>query len=166
MKVAITLNKISRFNIDLPEIDATRLYNHLVRAALGSETVQDSEVKKVEDTKEIVIAEEQEPKEYVMKRLVMVKCPHCNELLITVVGIKDGQIVSHKSLSCKKCHGEIPISELKLALYECPNCGVKADFFIMGDLEEVHCKKCASVIDLIWNEKRKRYISANLLERK
>lgn len=166
MKVAITLNKKSRFNIDLPEIEANNLYNCLVLTALNPETTQISKAGKVEITKKDITNEEPESKEYVMKRLVMARCPHCNELLIAVVGIKDGQIVSHNSLSCKKCQGEIPISELKLALYECPNCGAKADFFIMGDLKEVHCKKCASVIDLVWNEKKKRYMSANLVERK
>lgn len=164
MKIAIVLDKKSRFNINLPELEANDLYNRLVFTALGSEAVPVTESEKVEDIEKITIQEDRQGHEFVLKRLVLTKCPHCGETVAMVVGIKDGQIVSHKTLSCKKCQGEIPISELKVALYECPNCGTKADFFIMGDLNEVRCKKCASVIDLVWNEKKRRYISANLAE--
>lgn len=164
MKIAIVLEKKSRFNIDLPEVEANDLYNRLVFTALGSEAVQNIGAEKVENIEKITIQEDKHEHGYILKRLVLTKCPHCGETVAMVVGIKDGQIVSHKTLSCKKCQGEIPISELKIALYECPNCGVKADFFIMGDLNEVRCKKCASVIDLVWNEKKRRYISANLVE--
>lgn len=162
MKIAILLDKKSKFNIDLPEFEANNLYNHLVYAALGSEVIEINKNKNVESTEKTTMEEDHE---YVLKRLVITKCPHCGETVATVVGIKDGQIASHKSLTCKKCQGEIPISELKLAIYECPNCNAKADFFIMGDLAEVRCKKCASVIDLVWNEKKRKYISANLVDK-
>ena len=103
--------------------------------------------------------------EITSKGLVMVRCPKCKKIAVIVLYIKNGQVeYKNKSINCKNCQTELPITELKPAYYQCPDCDTTASFYVMGDLKEASCKNCGSVIDLVWNEKKKKYVSINLVK--
>lgn len=58
----------------------------------------------------------------------------------------------------------IASSELKKGEYKCPDCGKSVYFYVMGEVKEVHCKNCCSLIDLVWHDKKKKYLSPNLMQ--
>ncbi|KGK88012.1 hypothetical protein [Clostridium sp. HMP27] len=185
MKVLIVLDKTSRFNIDLPEVEAKKLYKNLVGAVVGGLKVQEpiteehksinirkpenithKEIEKVQATEQISKKEENsEVSQYYPKKLVMIKCPSCNVIATPVLNVKDDELLyKDRHLTCKSCQGELPIGEIKPARYQCPNCNTTASFYVMNDLKEVNCKGCGSLIDLIWHEKKEQYVSANLIK--
>lgn len=99
------------------------------------------------------------------RSLVMVKCSECGKIAVIPLEVVDGKLLNTKAhLICKNCHRTLPISELKKGMYECPDCGTSVYFYVMGDIKEVHCKNCDSLIDLVWHDKKKKYLSPNLLQ--
>lgn len=176
MKLTIVLEKKSRFNIELSEDGASRLYSDLVSLAVGLPLRaiinitgienQESPAEKqhvIEEKMEQVASDLKEEVKY-PKRLVLTKCPHCDRLAAMVLYIKDNQVEHSTSpLTCRHCGGGIPVEELKPASYTCPNCDHHTEFYAMGELKDVECKICSSPIDLIWVEHKKRYVSANLV---
>lgn len=172
MKVLIVLDKASRFNIDLPEAEAKKLYKHLVGSVVGGLRVQEPMVEEHKEIEKVKSNEEISKREvingeaqYLPKKLVMIKCPSCNVIATPVLNVKDDELVyKNKSLNCKNCQSELPIGELKPARYQCPNCNTGASFYVMNDLKEVNCKGCGSLIDLIWHDKKQQYVSANLIK--
>lgn len=94
----------------------------------------------------------------VPKKLLMLKCTGCNETLVGVVN--EGQW----SFTCKSCKTNNTVDNLKPATYICPNCGYKANFYVKDGLNIVKCKNCDGDIDLIYHEKKEKYLSANLIK--
>lgn len=185
MKINVVLEKKSKFNIDLPELEAKNLYKKLVGSIVESLKIQPIEIKptfavnvpktdvehkdieKLADVQVEVISQKLQDRlseNPGYKKLIMIKCPSCGEIATPVLYVKDGELqYKNKHLTCRHCQNDLPLEEIKPAKYMCPNCGINASFYIMGDLQEVHCRDCKSVIDLIWNDKKKQYMSPNLI---
>jgi predicted RNA-binding Zn-ribbon protein involved in translation (DUF1610 family) len=191
MKISVVLEKKSKFNIDLAEPEAKGLYKKIISsivealkpqpivvnptvevsnttvetaAKLISEKLQHT-IEKVEAPKEPTLVNKKMDVPEFKKQLIMVKCPSCGEIATPVLYVKDGELMyKNKVLTCRHCQGDLPIGELKPARYLCPNCGTSASFYVMGELKETHCRNCKSIIDLQWNDKKKQYVSANLIK--
>lgn len=195
MKISIVLEKKSKFNIDLAEPEAKKLYKQIVSSVvdalkpqpvainypvkptakvsttdvgtigeLVSKNVQHN-IEKNELSKKPTLGNKEQDIHEFKKQLIMTKCPSCGEIATPVLYVKDGELMyKNKVLTCKHCQGDLPIGELKPARYLCPNCGTRASFYVMGELKETHCRNCKSIIDLQWNDKKKQYVSANLIK--
>jgi len=184
MKLTVVLEKKSRFNIELTESEAKNMYRKMVNVIVDSLNIHSAkvinklklneeyeEIDKTEGSKrevnasEEVISEVKEPRTINYKRLIIAKCPSCGEIATPVVNVKDGELMDKsRPLICKHCQGELPAGKLKQAKYQCPNCNAEAAFYTINDLKEVQCKDCGSLIDLVWHEKKERYLSANLIK--
>lgn len=186
MKISVVLEKKSRFNIDLPEGEAKNLYKSLIGSIVNAlkvqtqivrtqPTVKDTELKEINiEEKATTIKDSEEKVEEVprdeevkviepnqmriSKKLVMLKCAGCSETLVSVVS--EGQW----SLTCKSCRTNNTVENLKAATYICPNCEYKANFYVKDGLDIVKCKNCDGGIDLIYHEKKEKYLSANLIK--
>jgi ribosomal protein L37AE/L43A len=170
MKLTVILEKKSRFSIELPEVEAKNLFKSIIGSTVSALKVQTHSFRMQPDQKDIEDKEtEAVPKEKTIKavdtntrrisqKLVMLKCSGCGE---TIVGlVKGGQW----SLTCKNCKTDNTIEKLKPAAYTCPNCGYKASFYVKDGLDIVKCKNCDSDIDLMYHEKKDKYLSANLIK--
>lgn len=186
MKLTVVLEKKSRFNIDLPEGEAKALYKSLIGSIVNGLKVQtqmvriqpavkniepkeiitedkatttkdpEEKVKEVPGAEEVKVVEPDQMR--VSKKLVMLKCTGCSETLVGLVN--EGQW----SFTCKSCKTNNTVENLKPATYICPNCGYKANFYVKDGLDIVKCKNCDGDIDLIYHEKKEKYLSANLIK--
>lgn len=181
MKLTIILEKKSRFNIDLPEVEANKLYQSVIGSIL-SEIREEPYVSKaphislirevakkvepvdlvsepeVETLKEEIVKTIEDKPTAISKGLVMMRCSGCKDTLVSVVN--SGQW----SLTCKSCKTNNTLENLKPAAYICPNCGYKASFHVKEGLNMVKCKNCSGDIDLLYHEKKEKYLSANLVK--
>lgn len=188
MKISVILEKKSRISIDVPTGQANELFKKLATIVIdrGCETTSQVSVHKLnQDFKEKfaeiscevgralseakpVVKEFEEKTEKVQgkKHLLMVKCESCGKVATPIVYIENGELI-HKehNLVCMNCSSELPQFEnIKYAKYTCPNCNTRAGFYVANDLNEVICKGCDSPIDLVWHDKKKVFLSANLIE--
>lgn len=190
MKISVILEKKSRVSVDVPTRQANELFKKLATMVIdgGCETTsqvsvtnikldQDFKEKFVEISCEVgralsetkpVVKEFEEKTEKVQgkKHLLMVKCERCGKVATPIMCIENGKLI-HKehNLVCMNCSSELPQFEsIKYAKYTCPNCNTRAGFYVANDLNEVRCKVCDSPIDLVWHDKKKVFLSANLIE--
>lgn len=190
MKISVILEKKSRVSVDVPTGQANELFKKLATMVIdgGCETTsqvsvpniklnQDFKQKFAEISHEIgrtlseakpVVKEFEEKAEQIpgKKHLIMVKCESCGKVATPIMYIENGELI-HKehNLVCMNCSSELPQFEnIKYAKYTCPNCNTRAGFYVANDLNEVRCKDCDSPIDLVWHDKKKVFLSANLIE--
>lgn len=181
VRVSIALEKQARINVNLKEGLDVETFGQLVSIltekaikqsndsldALESKCHKEVHVEKAD----ITTVKNNDPitqspdDENVSKGLVMVRCPECKKIAVMLLYIKNGQLeYKNKTLNCKNCQAGLPITKLQPAYYKCPNCGTTATFYVMGNLREANCKSCGSLIDLVWNDKKKKYESINLIK--
>jgi ribosomal protein L37AE/L43A len=185
MKITVILEQGSRFNIELPEHIAINVYADIIGLTMKSLRTQKARINKLDDnaffselesyvlskpSSEIKVEATEEKvlrnapqltsplENKSSKKLVMLKCKGCEDTIASVV--TDGQW----SITCKKCGEDNEIKDLKAAAYQCPNCGKYASFFVKEGLKIVKCKNCQSDIDLVYHEKKDKYLSINLTE--
>lgn len=189
MRISIALEKRARINVNLKEGLDVETFGQLVSIltekaikqsndsldALESKChkevhVDHSHYNHVEKA-DITTVKNNDPitqspdEENLSKGLVMVRCPECKKIAVMLLYIKNGQLeYKNKTLNCKNCQADLPITKLQPAYYKCPNCGTTATFYVMGNLREANCKSCGSLIDLVWNDKKKEYVSINLIK--
>lgn len=164
MKITVILEKQARIYAQLPTNEAAEAFEKMAdiliykieksieKAQPLTEVIKPAEIEKLPET-----LHDTEVKN-VGKKLVIMKCPDCGAIGAYVV--QEYQV----SICCRHCEKDIPLEGLVHAKYLCPNCNWFADFYALGDLKVVKCKDCGSDIDLIYNDKKHCYLSANLVK--
>lgn len=166
MKITVILDKEAKITAQLSVNYAAKAFDEIAQVLINKiqenldegdplestlpEEIKPGEIEKFPETRHEV--------KKIGRKLVIMKCPECFNIGVCVV--EEGQ----KTITCKHCQKEIPIEGLVHAQYLCPNCNWFADFYALGDLKVVKCKDCGSDIDLIYNEKKHCYLSANLVK--
>ncbi|MCH3962963.1 MAG: hypothetical protein LKE46_01695 [Clostridium sp.] len=97
------------------------------------------------------------------KTLVITKCKQCGKISIIPLQIQNGKALVHGGLVCKNCGSELDVSDLHYGKAECADCGHSIFFYAAGNEDlEINCKNCGSPLDLLYNENKKEFRSANL----
>lgn len=160
MKVTVILEKEARINVDLEAAAATKTFGEIADMLLKQIDCKiDNVVKEEKLMVHVPYVNRSEPTLRNNRKLVFVECPDCHATIVSMVG------QDQETVNCRCCHKDVQIGELVRARYECPNCGYKANFYVSGELKNVKCKGCDSDIDLIYHEKKKMYLSANLFDK-
>lgn len=170
MKVIVVLEKQSRFTIDFPEEVAKQKYTNAVMGMIQNQSSIKSNFSftkadsySVKNTLNKILLEN--PKENIAKKLVMIKCRECGEVAPVVLPVENNKVIYDKPIICRNCQETLNVDNIKPGKYECASCGTIAGFYVCGDIKELCCKNCKSVIDLIWHDKKEIYLSPNLIKR-
>ena len=181
MKLSISLDNKEKFIATVDSKKGQDIFNSTVSHIIGiiSESdfgellaranLTETEMEQYADQTIKEIARENEYKESpIYKKMVTIKCPDCGEISTPVLKFQNDELIyKEHHLICRSCGKQLPqFEKLEHAEYNCPNCGNYSKFMVANDLKEATCINCKSPIDLLWHDKRKRYLSANLFDKR
>ncbi|MBB6217534.1 ribosomal protein S27E [Anaerosolibacter carboniphilus] len=85
-------------------------------------------------------------------RLIFFQCEDCG-----AVQYKFGH--EGDTATCHRCKTETKLDGITDGAYKCPKCNASATFKVSNEVSVVPCKNCHSPIDLVYNDKKDKFVS-------